>query len=258
VIYLERPPAAPLNRWIRALWYTRSVEIPSGRERILPNGCVQIILNLRQDFAVERTGSLVVGAHSVYSVIERSDMADLVGIVFEPGGFAPFVRDRADTLRNRSMSLEDFEGGQARQLRDRLRETVGAAEKLGLLEGYLLRRNPAEPKAVVSFAARRLTNGESVEEVARQSGWSVRRFSQIFREEVGLAPVVWRRVQRFQRAVRCLHAGAEVRWAELALDCGYYDQAHFANEFRAFSGIDATTYSASRTIWANHVADSSL
>jgi AraC-like DNA-binding protein len=51
-----------------------------------------------------------------------------------------------------------------------------------------------------------------------------------------------------------LHAGSEVRWPELALDCGYYDQSHFANEFRAFSGVDATTYSARRTIWANHIA----
>ena len=94
----------------------------------------------------------------------------------------------------------------------------------------------------------------SVRETARQIGWSERRFSQVFREEVGLAPKVWCRIQRFQRAVRQLHAGADIRWAELALDCGYYDQSHFANEFRAFSGVDATTYSARRTLWANHIA----
>jgi AraC-like DNA-binding protein len=54
--------------------------------------------------------------------------------------------------------------------------------------------------------------------------------------------------------VHQLHAGRHIRWAELALDCGYYDQSHFANEFRAFSGIDATTYSALRGgPWANHI-----
>jgi len=45
----------------------------------------------------------------------------------------------------------------------------------------------------------------------------------------------------------------DLPWAELAMECGYYDQSHFANEFRAFSGIDATTYCALRTQWANHV-----
>lgn len=91
-------------------------------------------------------------------------------------------------------------------------------------------------------------------ETARQIGWSERRFSQVFREEVGLAPKVWCRIQRFQRAVRQLHNGTDIRWAELALDCGYYDQSHFANEFRAFSGVDVTTYTARRTVWANHIS----
>ena len=89
--------------------------------------------------------------------------------------------------------------------------------------------------------------------MARIAGRSERRFSQLFREEVGLAPKTWCRIQRFQRAVQQLHSGSDVPWAELALDCGFYDQSHFANEFRAFSGIDATTYSARRTLWANHV-----
>jgi len=70
---------------------------------------------------------------------------------------------------------------------------------------------------------------------------------------VGLTPKVWCRLQRFQRAVQLLHAGGDVPWAELSLDCGFYDQSHFANEFRAFSGVDATTYSAQRTQWTNHV-----
>jgi AraC-like DNA-binding protein len=53
--------------------------------------------------------------------------------------------------------------------------------------------------------------------------------------------------------VRQLHAGTDLKWAELALECGFYDQSHFANEFRAFSGIDATTYSALRTQFTNHI-----
>ncbi len=64
---------------------------------------------------------------------------------------------------------------------------------------------------------------------------------------------MWHRLQRFQRAVRQLRAGVEIPWAEVAVDCGFYDQAHFANEFRSFSGIDLTTYSATaHRLWANH------
>jgi transcriptional regulator GlxA family with amidase domain len=84
----------------------------------------------------------------------------------------------------------------------------------------------------------------SVAEIARRTGWSERRFSQLFREQVGFPPKVWCRLQRFQRAVQHLSADMKFPWAELAVECGFYDQAHFANQFRSFSGIDLTTYTA--------------
>lgn len=133
-----------------------------------------------------------------------------------------------------------------------------ARTRLGVLESFLLQRfaGAQSRHCMVEFAVdqfRRAPGVATVSEVARSTGWSERRFSQVFREEVGLSPKVWCRVQRFQRAVRKLHDGGEVAWAELALDCGFYDQSHFANEFKAFSGIDATTYTAGRTRWRNHI-----
>jgi AraC-like DNA-binding protein len=260
VIYLERVPAAPLNQYIRTLWYTHAPEAPAGRERILPSGCIQVIVNLAGDFIhPEHVPSLIAGARSECEIVDRADMADLIGIVFEPGGFTPFVSDAADTFSNRFTALEDVWGAKAKTLRDRLRDIPAPSGKLLVLEQFL--RGSFAPhmqrNRTVDFALNCFTTApaiSTVREVAEQTGWSMRHFSQIFREEVGLTPKVWCRVQRFQRAVRLLHAGADVAWAELALDLGYYDQSHFANEFRAFSGIDATTYCALRTPWANHVA----
>jgi len=270
LLYLERIPAAPLAHFIRVLWYARAGDLPRHRERILPSGCAQIILSLSREFILDSLDgtaeyrvkpALVVGARSVYEIVDTSDMADLIGIVFEPGGFPVFASDAADRFSNRSVALEDIWGRDAEGLRDRLREIDTPQGRLTCLERFLLGRfgerllRRSRPPQV-NFALRcfsELPSAASVRETARQIGWSERRFSQVFREEVGLAPKVWCRVQRFQRAVKQLHAGVEVRWAELALDCGYYDQSHFANEFRAFSGVDVSTYSARRTIWANHI-----
>jgi AraC-like DNA-binding protein len=275
MLYLEHIPAAPLSRYLRMLWYTRAPGIVHSRERILPNGCVQVIVNLAREFLLDcdddgqtsrMPPALVVGARSIYEIVDTSDMEELVGVVFRPGGFGRFAGDAVDRFRNRNVGLEELWGGFARQIRDRLREldrpVSQPMDRLRCLERLLYERlnacgRPAETSrsAVVAFALRRFEENPglcTVREVARGTGWSERRFSQVFREEVGFGPKVWCRIQRFQRAVRALHAGREVRWAELALDCGFYDQSHFANEFRAFSGIDATTYSAQRTRWANH------
>jgi AraC-like DNA-binding protein len=45
-----------------------------------------------------------------------------------------------------------------------------------------------------------------------------------------------------------------VDWAEVALSCGYYDQAHFIHDFRAFSGLTPTGYRTARTAFQNHVS----
>jgi AraC-like DNA-binding protein len=273
VFYLERIPAAPLNEFIRALWYARATDLPHRRERVLPSGCVEVILNLARDFLLDcpegaidlrMPPALVVGARTVYEIIDSSDMEDLIGIVFRPGGFAPFAGDAVDLLSNRTVSLEDVWGAPIRELRERLCEMPTPELRLRCLEGFLVERFAPRftrhgpwRRSEVDFAVHTFAHAPSVatvREVAQRTGWSERRFSQVFREHVGLTPKTWCRVQRFQRVVRQLHAGREVRWAELALDCGYYDQAHFANEFRAFSGIDATTYSARRKgPWANHI-----
>ncbi len=272
MLYLEHKPAPPLASAVRLLWYSSAPGIDCGRQRVRPTGCAQVILNLERDFLVEclpggparrSPAALVVGARSEYETIDTSDLACLIGIVFRPGGFPAFARDRADLFANRFVDLEEVWGTPARGLRDRLRMLSTPAARMACLESFLLERfrgasaaqSPRD--AMVRFALDRFAAAPaaaSVALVARSAGWSERRFSQIFREQVGLGPKTWCRIQRFQRVLGRLRAGDEVRWSELAIDCGFYDQSHFANEFRAFSGIDATSYvTGRRTPWANHI-----
>jgi AraC-like DNA-binding protein len=272
LLYLQRTPAAPLNHSIRMLWYARAGEVGHRRERILPTGCTQIIFNLARDFLLDcpvgqddrrMAPALIVGARSVYEIVDSSDMADLIGVVFAPAGFARFTAEAAHLFSNQSVALYDVWGSRSHALRDRLRELHTPQARLDVLEQFLCgefmqKRAHGRParSAEIDFALCHFECNPvaaSVRDTAHRIGWSERRFSQVFREEVGLAPKVWCRVQRFQRAVRVLHAGGDIRWAELALDCGYYDQSHFANEFRAFAGVDATTYFARRTLWSNHI-----
>jgi AraC-like DNA-binding protein len=272
VLYLEHNPGPPLAGLVRTLWYARAGAAAHQRERVLPSGRVQVILNLARDFLLDcpedapaqpMPPALVVGARSIYEIVDRTDMADLVGIVFEPGAFSLFAGDAVDRFTNRAVPLEDVWGTSAGTLRDRLREVPTPEGRLRCLKTFLVDRFAARAEqhgprrsTEIAFALRSMARAPcltTVKEIARRTGWSERRFSQVFREEVGLPPKIWCRVQRFQRAVLELHQGADVRWAELALDCGFYDQSHFANEFRAFSGVDATTYSARRTLWANHI-----
>jgi AraC-like DNA-binding protein len=268
VIYLELQPAAQLAPFIRAFWYAYAPVVEHSRERILPSGCLEVILNLASDHLMDcseggpdqpNAPALIVGARSVYEIVDTADMASLIGVQFRPGGFSAFAADRADQITNQTLPLEDLWGASVHDLRDTLRELASPRARFNFLQEFFLLRLKSQHRlhSVVDYALRQLAvdrRSSSVREIAASTGLSERRFSQIFREQVGFSPKGWHRLQRFQRAVKQLHAGVDMPWAELALECGFYDQSHFANEFRAFSGIDATTYTANRTRFTNHIA----
>lgn len=275
MIYLEREPGPELRPWVRVLWYAQGADFGHQRERVLPTGRAQVILNLARDFFIDcaegvvappSAPALMVGQRSVFEIIDTSDLADLIGIVFEPGALPVFLADAADQVTNRSVALADV-WSNAGALRDRLRELPDPETRVRCLECYLRDRfarrrglgdrSGAAVHPAVEYALREVGRSPSVAKVAavaESTGWSARRFSQVFREQVGFSPKAWCRIQRFQRVVRQLQSGDTVRWPEVALECGFYDQSHLANEFRAFSGISPTTYAADPgRVWANHV-----
>jgi AraC-like DNA-binding protein len=263
MFFIERKPGFPLRRFVRSLWYANTPFVKHWRERILPTGCAHIVVSLSRDFLTDcpegrpdqrAAPALVVGQRSVYEIIGTADLVDLAGVIFRPGAVPAFVVDRADLISNRNFPLDQIWSGYTDHLRGRMLEGSSPEARLRILEDclatLLLKRCTSPdwgPHPAVKFALEQFERDSSqfsVAEIARRTGWSERRFSQLFREQVGFPPKVWCRLQRFQRAVQHLSADVKCPWAELAVECGFYDQAHFANEFRSFSGIDLTTYSA--------------
>ncbi|MFZ0796531.1 MAG: helix-turn-helix domain-containing protein [Terriglobales bacterium] len=266
MVYLEAPPNPQLRPWVRSLWYCRAPQFSHRHERVLPNGCVQVILNLSRNSLTDcgedgkanrrLPRAIIVGTRARHEVIDTADLEEVVGILIQPGGFAGLFRERADLFFDRSVGLEEVWPGTS--LTNRLCEVPTPVEKLRTLEVFLTKRlglHPGTRRSEMVDEAMHLFREKSlrVAECARSVGVSERRLSQVFREHVGIAPIMWCRIRRFQAAVRALHNGVDVPWAELALGCGYYDQSHFANDFRAFSGLNPTTYSSLRGRWQNHV-----
>jgi AraC-like DNA-binding protein len=91
-------------------------------------------------------------------------------------------------------------------------------------------------------------------EVARDTGFSRRRLTQLFRDEVGLTPKLYCRLLRFQQVISRIASGARVNWSQVSLEGGYYDQAHMAHDFREFSGISPGAWLSSKRPFQNHAA----
>ena len=85
----------------------------------------------------------------------------------------------------------------------------------------------------------------AVQDLVRDSGWSRRHFTARFTDHTGLPPKAFARILRFQRAANLLgQPGRSL--CEIALGCGYYDQAHLNRDFREFAGCTPTELRARR------------
>ena len=177
---------------------------------------------------------------------------------FRPGGAFPFLGLPAGELQNGQAALEALWGSQrCGRLRERLLEARTVASRFVIVEQALcaqITRPLALP--AVAFALQVFDSVAAVPtvgEVTRQTGLSRRRFIEVFRDQVGLTPKVYWRLQRFRHVVQRVHRAPGVGWADLALECGYYDQAHLIRDFRAFSGLSPSAYLVRRGEHLNHV-----
>jgi AraC-like DNA-binding protein len=181
-----------------------------------------------------------------------------LGVQFRLGGVYPFLVQAADRLQDRRVALEDLWGRSAIELQMRLMEARTHEARFQYLERVFLSRlagavrpHPAITRAVSAFAAE---HGVSpVAAAAVRSGLSQRRFIELFRREVCLSPKLLCRILRFQRTVRLLARNGRSSLARLAVECGYYDQAHLIRDFPTFAGLTPTAYLARRGPHYNHV-----
>ena len=248
-------PKPPLAEFVESFWLYEGYAPGHGMERVLPQGTVELVVVVGEE---ADGGAVVSGAHSEAFVLDTARPMSVLGVHFRPGGAFPFLGLPAGELHNVHVALEALWGGAAGELRERVHGARTPAAKFRILERALLARaalplarHPAVEFALEAFG--RVPRARTIAEITDRVGLSPRRFIQLFKDQVGLTPKLFCRVRRFQDVLRTIHSAREVDWAGVAVACGYYDQAHFIADFRAFSGLNPSAYLRVRGEHLNHV-----
>ena len=269
MLFSSRAPIPPLDTFVERLWLL--IDAPAySKERIAASGTIDVGINLRENelriydaAKPERSkrfsGAIVSGTHSAPFVIDTRELVSVVGVRFRPGGAFPFLGTPASELADAHVDLEALWGISAIELRERLCVAKTPAERFDLLEKALMAHlfRPLERHYAVRFALHTFDRGDSglaIRDVARDAGLSQRRFIQLFAREVGMSPKLFFRVRRFRQALEKVQHAAVPNWAQVAVDCGYYDQSHLINDFRFFSHLTPSEYVRQRSecVMQNH------
>ena len=267
----SRSAAVALRPNVRGYFGSEGFLPAALRERHLPNASVALVVNFSSPHRlIERDASemgwgkraWVVGLQTRHRVSEAVGARDFLAAQLTPIGAWRLLRSPMDAVADRVLDLEEIDPRFARRLLDRLDAAKGWDKRFEALEQVLFERLhvgaavvPITPMLLKRLSADNgnVDLGRLSAELGRSHRWLIARF----REQVGLPPKVMARLLRFNRALAAINRknrrpllegkpyleglaqadlAAAPAWSDLALACGYYDQAHFINEFRAFAG----------------------
>lgn len=234
-MYCEIRPPSHLTGFVECFWVSESDR--DGSRRVLPDGCLDILFISRgRDFV----SAQVVGAMTRFSDVSLRAGDSLLGIRFHPGMAGVYLTGDLPALNDRIAPIEDVMGSAAKPLLEAFRrpaETEDRVTKLG--ERLVPSRRLNEVQQAIGTLTRE--RGQlSVVDLADVAGIGDRQFRRACCKHSGLAPKQLARILRFRHAVSRLNE-ASADGAGLALDCGYYDQAHMIRDFRELAGCSPTT-----------------
>jgi AraC-like DNA-binding protein len=253
--YVSRVPRPPLDELIDDLYYLEG-DPPYGRLTLPASPAALLIVNLGAPFRIRGGTDIETADYADGCVVTMPTRAwefgyprgtRSVGVHFKPWGLAPFLRMPAAELCDRPVTMEQVWGRSAvAALQDRLVTVDGPHQMLTLLEEELMRRLcETAGLGLVRHTSRVIAatrGGVAIGDLSVAAGVSSTHLAQRFKELIGVTPKRLARTHRFAATVFAINPAGPIDWSDLAAGAGYFDQAHFGHELRAFTGLTPTQY----------------
>ncbi len=243
VRYREWNPPPPLTPFVRALWLLELDAADAAPQRIVPDGHPELIVNLAARLSALADGewsrqpiAFLAGQLEEPLLLRNRGKVKTLGVSFYAHGASGIFPQPMHELANAFTPLEDL----CSELALAITRALDSPNPIPAIECALSTQagRLAGSDALVTEAVHRLTGGSpsNPDLLARDLGLSRRQFERRFRAAVGLSPAFFARLQRFNR-VYAVFDDSSRNWADAAIACGYYDQAHLIRDCRALAGV---------------------
>jgi AraC-like DNA-binding protein len=253
--YAEYPPSPPFAPLVERFWLLEGASAGAA-DAILPDGRVELIVHYGAPFwhhhatrgPEQQPTSILVGQMVEPVVLAPDGHAAVAAIRLRPAAARTVLGFSLHEVTGRFVDLESIFPS-VRRLRDELAGAATDGQRIGVLERWLATviRSAPRPQVEAAVATILASGGRaSMETVVERSGAGLRQLERQFRDEVGLTPKTFSRIVRLQAALRGVREGQPL--SDVALACGYYDQAHMTRDFRELAAM-------SPGAWQTHSGD---
>ncbi|MCF6406396.1 helix-turn-helix domain-containing protein [Chitinophaga filiformis] len=236
--YHEYQPSGTLHDYIDAYWTlsTASTGAPYN-QTIFPDACVDIIMNLGDtclqvnDHTVLHPGNnYLVGPMSERSQVVNPPGTRLLGIRFRPGAFTSFYKSPLHEITDRIIEFRD---------RNILAMAYTDKHIITRIDHYFRQRSASGTTLLSIMNYLQQCKGQvSINKLAEMHHMSIRTLERLVKNSTGITLKKTAGIIRFQYALKQLKAyNAPDSLLRIALESGYYDQAHLSNEIKKYAGL---------------------
>lgn len=248
--YYKAYPSAPLKSYIKHYWAIKTSF--SGEEpylhRIIPTGLPELIfyIDYRPETSLKRkfedSGILNTQQNDYYDLIISQDL-DIFSIYFRPEAVSLFFNIPLGLFLNTGVALSQLNGKLAREIQEHLCNTRTFEDRVEIVENYLLKQL-YNIQVDVDFRRMQhlispISNSRGIIEIDKlinESCLGRKQFERKFLNQLGISPKQYIKIIRFQSAIHEYNAYPDKILTKLAYNNGYYDQSHFINDVKAFTG----------------------
>lgn len=237
-------PSPALANLVEHYWYVAwdLRGLPAQEQATLPHPNVHLV--------VENGQARIYGIHSGRFMRTLQGQDRVFGIKFKPGGFYPFYRQAVAQLGNTSIDVSACFGKDGADFCAQILAADDVQTMCTAAEAFLLRhQTPADAQIerISTWMAQieQDRNIVAVEDVMAIAGIDKRSLQRLFQKYVGIGPKWVIQRYRLHEAVAQVQAGKTLSWTALALELGYFDQAHFVRDFRQLVGMTPGEYEKS-------------
>ncbi len=247
--YEEHPPPPAVAACVACLWTLTGETRHPSFDLILPDGRPELVVHRGDPFRERRSATssrvqprrLAVGQMTGGVALAPGRRVESVGVRFTPAGLSPLCPFPQASLADRIVSVDRLTAPLLRSLADAVSSAATLAAAVAALTSELPRvyasTAAVDPRLLRAVTYITTAGGAvTMDALTRATGTSSRWLERHFQLSVGVTPKRLARLVRFRRALAALDANPADGGAAVALDHGYYDQAHFIAEFRAFAG----------------------
>lgn len=244
--YLEFEPAQHLRRYIYCYWTSPASVESNFVERLVPDGCTELLFGT--DKAGNSCRNIIVGTMSKGATISMdNDSIQTFGVRFYPGGLQAFIKEGADKFTDKMEFIEALGQKILVELQTLLARSFSIAEKINYANQYftLLQRTNIQWEndfQNIAYCIYKSKGNIKLSEIAKKEAISEKQITRIVHNRAGLSTKELINIIRMQNVLRIINSNSSRKIIDIALEAGFYDQAHFTKDFNKFCGISPAMY----------------